>query len=288
MTVEDPASPARNRLTKERPEVALARDVARADLMMGQARRGAADHPEEAASLFEDLAEELRRLWDRFTGRSQSAPGAESSHAPQAQHAPEPPFAPAAGYGPPAGPGPHAGPRQPSAGELTAQREMAGLEKKIDRLGPESRMAFEDAMLRLVRNDATLKAAFERSPQSIPTIAKYAVNAHLRESLREAPSAETAMSRARDTIMARDAQQMTELQNRWQRQSGTRGDGEGRTRSQAPEAEHLLSPEGRELLRRQVDESRTSPRRTPVGGNGAAPTPTVPLHRANASTPRRS
>ncbi|WAZ25683.1 hypothetical protein STRCI_007194 [Streptomyces cinnabarinus] len=269
MADDDSASRTRNRLTKESPEVALARDVARADLALRDGQRVNAEHPAQAERHWAELVGELRRLWERFTGRQQStaaptADGADTSYAPNTSYAPTVPYAATTPYPAPLGP------RQPSASETAAHQERARLESRIDRLPPDSRRAFEDAMLRLVRSDDTLRAAFERSPQSIPTVAKYAVAAHYRESLRDRPqpAAEAAMNAARDRIMADDARQFAALRERWERPAPSP--------DRPPLAPPLLGHEGQVLLREQVATARRPARGTENGGTTSRPASPVP------------
>ncbi|MFE0677874.1 hypothetical protein [Streptomyces sp. NPDC058867] len=259
MPQDKEASPARKRLTKERPEARLAKDVAQADLALRNMRHGSAgNHPSDTDLLWAELVQELRRLLDRFKGR-QGAPGMSAPNGAEASYAPNGSYAPAAQYSP------TATPRQPHPGEVAAQQYVAELHSNIDRLPRESRMAFEDAMLDLVRTDATVRAAFEQSPESIPTIAKYAVNAHHREALRAEPTAEAAMNTARDTIMARDAEQFAAMRQRLQRPA--------QAPRAAPEVPHVLSPAGQTVLHRQVEGSQgragNNPRQPLGRGNGA-------------------
>lgn len=261
MPEDNAASPARNRLTKERPEVELARQLVRADLALREQRR---QPPAEPESLWAQLADEVRRLWDRVTGRGQGAPtGADPSYAPD----PAGPAQPSPGTPMPAGPGLQSTP------EAAARQEIARLEQRIDRLPPEARTAVEDAVLRLVRTDDTLRGAFEQAPHSIPTVAKYAVDAHLRESLRasasetprETPSApdrpprrdpvtaEEAMNAARDTIMAADARQFAALRNRWERPARSQDPSPG-----GPDARSFEVAEESERNRREASATSSS------------------------------
>ncbi|MGV9450224.1 hypothetical protein [Streptomyces sp. NPDC003635] len=219
----------------------------------------------------------MRRLWDRVTGRGQAAPtGADTAYAPgPAESALPSPMTGPAGRG------------LPSASEAAARQEVARLQQRIDRLPPEARTVFEDAVLHLVRTDGTLRAAFEQAPDGIPTVAKYAVDAHLRESLREsqresqreqreaqhespretppAPerpqrdpvTAEEAMNAARDTIMAADARQFAALRDRWERPARSRDPVPG-----GPDARSLEVAEEFERNRREASATRSStPRR---------------------------
>ncbi|MCF3136844.1 hypothetical protein [Streptomyces olivochromogenes] len=220
----------------EHPEVELAQGLVRAELALREARRGGA----ELDALWAQVAEELRRLWDRFTGRSQPMPaGPDASLAgrPEADSFGRAPSAPSLG-GPAPTPPMTAGPRPRSGAEASAHQELARLEQRIDQLPPAVRTAFEDAVLDLVRSDSRLKAAFEQSPESIPTVAKYAVNAQLRESLRG--TAPTDPPRRSFSGVAR--------------LSPSTPSPAGRPRP--PSAPAILGQEGRALLRDQVATSK--------------------------------
>ncbi|MFI1539441.1 hypothetical protein [Streptomyces anandii] len=176
-----------NRPAEERGEIELARRLARelaeAELASSVSRAAEA----RLESLLARLAEEFRLLWERATGASRSVPaGADSSFGdrPDAGAFGPGQGAPGRGGFAPAPPT-TAGPWQPSVSRPSAR---ARLEEKIDRLSPAARTAFEDELLRLVTTDADVKAALDKSPQALPTVAKYAGNAQVRQLLREAPS----------------------------------------------------------------------------------------------------
>ncbi|MFH8450958.1 hypothetical protein ACH4CD_17130 [Streptomyces fungicidicus] len=259
MADDNAASPNRNRLVKERPEVGLARDLIKAEYRLRNERRDTGRNAGDTAGLWTRLAAELRRLVDRLAGRGSGPPG--QDHAP----------APAADAGVPWQPAPARTPAQTfaqtpaqmSAREATrtasgpqAHPELARLGQRIGRLSTLQHEAFEDAVLHLVRTDERWKKAYEQSPGSMPTVARYAANAQMREALREtsppaapreraatrddvsrtAPvpgtptatergtqtetstlTAEEALNAARDRIMAADAEHFAALRARWER-----------------------------------------------------------------------
>ncbi|MFE7810556.1 hypothetical protein ACFU5P_00900, partial [Streptomyces sp. NPDC057433] len=181
MADDNAASPSRNRLTKERPEVGLARDLIKTEYRLRDERRDNGRDPTDAAGLWDRLAAELRRLMDRLTGRSQSAATpAGGDHASVAGREAD-----------------RTEPWQPVPAQRTAERasetssaqsahpDMARLGERIGRLSTLQHEAFEDAVLHLVRTDENWKKAFEQSPESMPAVARYAANAYMRESLRD-------------------------------------------------------------------------------------------------------
>ncbi|MGY0068748.1 hypothetical protein ACWZEH_18500 [Streptomyces sp. QTS137] len=181
MADDNAASPNRNRLTKERPEVGLARDLVKTEYRLRDERRDNGRDPTGTAGLWNRLAAELRRLMDRLTGRSQSAATPAGGD-----------YASVAGReADRSGPWPPVPARSPAerTSEMSSARsadpDMARLGERIGRLSTLQHEAFEDAVLHLVRTDANWKKAFEQSPESMPTVARYAANAYMRESLRE-------------------------------------------------------------------------------------------------------
>jgi transposase len=256
------ASPNRNRLVKERPEVGLARDLIRTEYRLRDERLDKGHDANDRPGLWTRLAARLRRLADRLSGRpavvppggdhdvavDRAGPWQPATAARAPAPTPTPREAPDAVPGPP----PHP--------------DMARLGERIGRLSTLRHEAFEDAVLHLVRTDERWKQAFERSPQSMPTVARYAANAYMRESLREtsasaipsrrertsAPSdalraaqvtstnsttdrstltAAEAMDAARIRIMADDQRQFDALRARWERTAPERQPAAGQDRS---------------------------------------------------------
>ncbi|GGO94351.1 hypothetical protein [Wenjunlia tyrosinilytica] len=197
MQDNDGPSPTSDRLTQERLELAreLARELAEAELASSVSPPGNA----QLEILLTKLAERFRLLWDHVTGGSQSMPtGADASFADGPETDAPGPGQDAPGWGAPAPTPPTAAePWQPSVSQTSAR---ARLEEKIDQLPPAARMAFEDEILHLVRTNAELTAAVDRFPERVPTVAKYARNAHLRESLREAPPPAESPRQARVSV----------------------------------------------------------------------------------------
>ncbi|MCX2922435.1 hypothetical protein [Streptomyces sp. NEAU-W12] len=185
MADDNAASPSRNRSAKERPEVGLARDLIKTEYRLRDERRDDGRDPTDAAGPWDRLAAELRRLMDRLAGRSRSAATpAGGDHTSVAGREAD-----------------RSGPWQPVPAQRTAERasetssaqsahpDMARLGERIGRLSTLQHEAFEDAVLHLVRTDENWKKAFEQSPESMPTVARYAANAYMRESLRETSQA---------------------------------------------------------------------------------------------------
>ncbi|GGY10184.1 hypothetical protein [Streptomyces anandii] len=175
----------------------LARELAEAELVSSVSR--AAEVQWE--NLLARLADEFRVLWEQATGASRSAPaGAEESFADRPDTGTSGPDrgAPGRGGGAPGrgGDAPGRGgaarplpmpawPWQPSVSQPSAR---ARLQQEIGRLSPAARMAFEDELLRLVTTNADLRAVFDKSPGTIPTVVNYAGKARERQLLREAAS----------------------------------------------------------------------------------------------------
>ncbi|MFD3732553.1 hypothetical protein [Streptomyces sp. NPDC058632] len=181
MADDNAASPSRNRLTKERPEVGLARDLIKTEYRLRDERRDNGRDPTGTAGLRDRLAAGLRRLMDRLTGRSQSAAtpaGGDYASVGGREADRSDPWPPVPAQRPAEGPS-----EMPSA--QSAHPDMARLGGRIGRLSTLQHEAFEDAVLHLVRTDENWRKAFEQSPESMPTVARYAANAYMRESLRE-------------------------------------------------------------------------------------------------------
>ncbi|MGW0968326.1 hypothetical protein [Streptomyces sp. NPDC002516] len=202
-----PRPPARP--TRRNPQARLARELLRTEYGLRNRGRGGTN-PADADSIWERLFAELRRLMRPLMGGSRSAPGGGGSAPGGGQ-----------GGGPVGGPGndqaggqasgqgggsleqagTRPGPGHPGAEHPGPQRPvhegMALLEQRILRLPAHEREAFEDAVLDLVRNDRKYREAFERSPESMPLVARCAANAYEREMAREAPGA--AVPSGRDT-----------------------------------------------------------------------------------------
>ncbi|ALV36031.1 hypothetical protein [Streptomyces sp. CdTB01] len=175
----------------------LARELVETESQLGRERRR-----REQGSRAERFWRGLRAAWRRLRGRGegradQAWEGAPSSGAEQ-QRTGAPPEPGAAAGGPvTAGPGAAATRLEPSAAEQKAIDRMASLIERIQRLPPDELKAFEDAVLKLVRTDETLKKAFSADPMSMPAVARFAVNAHLREAEAANEAASTADTRSR-------------------------------------------------------------------------------------------
>ncbi|WP_339130143.1 hypothetical protein WJM95_14580 [Streptomyces sp. f51] len=194
-----PRPPAR--LTRRNPQARLARELLRTEYGLRNRGRGGTN-PADADSIWERLLAELRRLMRPLMGGSRSAPGGGGS-APGGGQGGGTAGGPGndQGGGPASGQdggsfdqaGPRPGPGHPGAEHPGPQRPvhegMALLEQRILRLPAHEREAFEDAVLDLVRNDRKYREAFERSPESMPLVARCAANAYEREMAREAPGA---------------------------------------------------------------------------------------------------
>ncbi|ODA73288.1 hypothetical protein [Streptomyces sp. AVP053U2] len=181
MADDNAASPSRNRLTKERPEVGLARDLVKTEYRLRDERRDNGRDPTDTAGLWNRLAAELRRLMDRLTGRSQSAAtpaGGDYASVGGREADRSDPWPPVPAQRP-------AEKSSEMSSVQSAHPDVARLGERIGRLSTLQHEAFEDAVLHLVRTDANRKKAFEQSPESMPTVARYAANAYMRESLRE-------------------------------------------------------------------------------------------------------
>ncbi|MFF3451050.1 hypothetical protein ACFYXJ_28355 [Streptomyces sp. NPDC002667] len=189
------------RLTRRNPQARLARELLRTEYGLRNRGRGGTN-PADADTIWERLLAELRRLMRPLMGGSRSAPGGGGSAPGGGQ-----------GGGTVGGPGndqvggqasgqgggsfdqagPRPGPGHPGAEHPGPQRPvhegMALLEQRILQLPAHEREAFEDAVLDLVRNDRKYREAFERSPESMPLVARCAANAYEREMAREAPGA---------------------------------------------------------------------------------------------------
>ncbi|MGI5366465.1 hypothetical protein [Streptomyces iakyrus] len=250
MADDNGASPNRNRPVEERPEAALAHELIRTEYRLREGRRGTGRDAADTPGAWSRLAERLRRLVDRLSGRYRAgAGGPDAGAAGSGQPEPAQTTAPARTPGDapsPEGAGPSAHP------------DVVRLERRIGRLPTLRHEAFEDAVLHLLRSEERFRKAYERSPESMPTVARYAANAHMREALREssadagpqqrasprvgtsrttsvAPADATtdsaaqtdteagtrtaaeALDAARDVIMAADARQFAALRARWER-----------------------------------------------------------------------
>ncbi|MFE8965167.1 hypothetical protein [Streptomyces iakyrus] len=244
------ASSNRNRLAEERPEAALARQLIATEYRLREGRRGAGRDAADAPGAWSRLAERLRTLVDRLSGRYRAGTGGpDAGGAGSWQPVPAQRTAPARTR--------VDGPSPEGAGS-SAHPDVVRMERRIGRLPTLRHEAFEDAVLHLLRSDDRFRTAYERSPESMPTVARYAANAHMREALRESsagaepqerasprvgPSrtasvarasattdsaaqteteagtrtAAEALDAARDRIMAADARQFAALRARWER-----------------------------------------------------------------------
>lgn len=181
-----PAPRRPNRPTSQGPEAGLARELIRTEYRRRNERRRRARGTDFAARAWTAL----RDAWRDLIGRSRNAPppsyGADTGlppdgAAPQARPVPGPP---GPGAGPPAGP-------PLSAGE-GRDRALEGIVERIDRLPPDRREAFEDAVLHLLRTDRKWRKAYDEDPAGMPWAARCANNAYEREALREGPALDAA------------------------------------------------------------------------------------------------
>ncbi|MFG2307451.1 hypothetical protein ACGFS9_01995 [Streptomyces sp. NPDC048566] len=184
------ASAGRRRLRKQpkqqdRPEALLARHLLRTEFALRDGRR-----PRREESFWEELAKELNRLMDRITGRRRSAGGGPVA----APGGPDHGTPVAVGQGGPDG-APAAGPGRPVPFEEAVRHGREQFQEMIGRLTAAERRVFEDAVLDLVRGDRKYRKAFESSPESMPLVARYAVDAHLREVAPDLAAAESARDR---------------------------------------------------------------------------------------------
>ncbi|MFD6493627.1 hypothetical protein [Streptomyces sp. NPDC060188] len=214
-----------NRLTRRNPGARLARDLLKTEYgLRGQDRGGAGRTDGE--SIWERLAAELRRLLARFTGGSRPAPaGGGSAPGGQGGAQGDGSFDPAAATAPGGAGQPSPTTRPPPTGTAPADRlvhtGMARLEERIRRLPAHEREAFENAVLHLVRNDKKYRKAFEKSPASMPLVARCAVNAHLREMAPEVAAADKA---ARQQSLSRPGAPGDETRSRWERPARNLGE----------------------------------------------------------------
>jgi hypothetical protein len=192
---DNTASQSRNRLTKP-PEANGARDLLETEYGLRSGARGGGAGSADAG-IWEQMWSALRRILDRVRGRSRSAQAGDSGGSlsdggpaggPAGGQEPGPPgqaapLSTADGWTQ----APSAEPQWMSPSERSAHERVASLVETVGRLPKLEREAFEDEVLHLVRNDEKWRKAFEESPESMPTVARYAVNAHLREALREVP-----------------------------------------------------------------------------------------------------
>ncbi|MFF7865368.1 hypothetical protein ACFZCT_02740 [Streptomyces qaidamensis] len=250
MADDNAVSPNRNRPAVEGPEAALAHQLITTEYRLREGRRGAGRDAADTPGAWSRLAERLRTLVDRLSGRYRAgAGGPDAGAAGSWQPVPAQTTAPA--------PTRVDGPSPEGAGP-SAHPDVVRLERRIGRLPTLRHEAFEDAVLHLLRSDDRFRKAYERSPENMPTVARYAANAHMREALRESsagadpqerasprvgPSrtasaaranatagsaaqteteagtrtAAEALDAARDRIMAADARQFAALRARWER-----------------------------------------------------------------------
>ncbi|WP_328582591.1 hypothetical protein [Streptomyces sp. NBC_00370] len=183
----------RNRFARQRPEVRLARDLIKTDHQLGK-QRG----EEGPADLGTEIADLWRRLMDRIRGRSAPAPAGGGGGVGGG----------ASGGGDGGGWSgyPQGEPQQSAGAGMSVHEErMIRLESQIKKLSPRQHEAFEDAVLNLVRTDKKWQKVFEESPETIPTVVRFAGNAQRRELLRDAPPT------------AADLRATADLREQWER-----------------------------------------------------------------------
>ncbi|MEV7062925.1 hypothetical protein AB0N97_08995 [Streptomyces collinus] len=192
MADDDAASPNRNRPAGERPEAALARELIATEYRLREGRRGAGRDTADTPGARSRPAELLRRLVDRLSARVRAGAGAPDAGVPgsgsgSAQPLPAQTTAPA---------GTRVDVPSPEGSGPSAHPDVVRLERRIGRLPTLRHEAFEDAVLHLLRTDDRFRKAYERSPESMPTVARYAANAYTREALRESSAGADPRERA--------------------------------------------------------------------------------------------
>ncbi|MEU8789813.1 hypothetical protein [Streptomyces sp. NPDC048643] len=222
------ASGDRNRLTRRNPGARLARDLLKTEYGLRNQGPGGAGRA-DGESIWDRIAAELRRLLDRITGGSRSAPagggiapGGGEGGGPGGDGSLDQAAAPGrGGPGQPPSMAPPAPTTPPVSPERPVHAGMARLEEHIRRLPAHEREAFEDTVLHLVRTDRKYRKAFEKSPESMPLVARCVVNAHLRE---VAPDVAAADKSARRQPSTRQGAPGDETRSRWERPAQTRSE----------------------------------------------------------------
>ncbi|MGA5203721.1 hypothetical protein [Streptomyces variegatus] len=270
MADDNAASPDRNRNrpAEERPEAALARDLIRTEYRLRDGRLGAGRDTADTPGAWRRLTERLRRLVDRLLGRDRAGVGGpDADSAGSWQPAPAQMPARTSVDGP-----------SPAAAGPSAHPDVVRLEQRIGRLSPLRHEAFEDAVLHLLRTDDRWRKAFERSPESMPAVARYATEAHLREALRETSPAtgprEPASTRE-DLSRTAPVTRMnatTESSTQTETQAGTRSAAEAldaaRDRIMAADARQFAALRARWERAAAPERPGTAPA---PGGTGAGP-----------------
>ncbi|MEU2980341.1 hypothetical protein ABZ678_26010 [Streptomyces hirsutus] len=223
MAYDNAASPARNRFSDEPHLFGLARDLVTAEYRLQEEHRTVElardlvtaeyrlrDEPRDnrrdrtnPENRWDRLTAALRRFMDRLVNRTRPGPSPDGEHysstagreadrvAPQQPDQTDQSAVPVAQNPPERAP------------EQLAHPDMAHVESRIRELSQRQHKILEDAVLHLVRTDENVKRAFEESPESMPTVARYATNAYMRELQQEngvapANAATEALSNARD------------------------------------------------------------------------------------------
>lgn len=243
------ASPSLTRLSEDRPEVVLARDLLKTEYDLIGGRRGGGAGSTDRGRLGADAG---RVAWPQGSRHGPVTVGAGRGRLLVRRRAGGRPIRPSRVRPGPAESVPAStstpaataerqkpsGSEKLSGSEKSARKEKVRVDKELGRLP--DRKAFEDAVLEQLRGDENWKKAFEESPWSMPDVAKHAIRAHLREALADRPpsfdlpQAESGpslpdgdalcaatpterMNSARDRIMAADAQQHQAFRERFER-----------------------------------------------------------------------
>ncbi|MFJ9372380.1 hypothetical protein [Streptomyces sp. NPDC101455] len=194
MADDSAASASRNRLAKN-PKPKPTRMAQLAQALLKDERRMGSWHRRNGARLtgagaLDEMWDALRALRDRVLGRTSGASGgASGGGSGGGQEA-----ASGEGPGPDGGGQAQAQAQAPafevpymSSSEMAAFERLGKLEETVRNLPVHEQEAFEDEILRLIGEDAKpnkWKTAYEKSPERMPAVTRYANNAYMRK-LRE-------------------------------------------------------------------------------------------------------